>query len=72
MDWTQIETRWAVMARRIRADVKCGRADAFAPARVDVAADGAIRDASPRSVAIKDNIAAAVDTARARSTVASR
>lgn len=25
MDWTQIETKWAVMARRIRADVKCGK-----------------------------------------------
>ncbi len=27
MDWNQIETKWAVMARRIRADVKCGKTD---------------------------------------------
>lgn len=27
MDWDQIEIKWAVMARRIRADVQCGKAD---------------------------------------------
>jgi hypothetical protein len=27
MDWNQIETKWAVMARRIRADVRCGTTD---------------------------------------------
>ena len=27
MDWNQIEIKWAVMARRIRADVQCGKAD---------------------------------------------
>jgi hypothetical protein len=27
MDWKQIETNWAVMARRIRADVHCGIID---------------------------------------------
>jgi len=27
MDWKQIETNWAVMARRIRADVHCGKID---------------------------------------------
>lgn len=27
MDWDQIEKKWAVMARRIRADVQCGKAD---------------------------------------------
>ncbi len=27
MDWNQIETKWAVMARRIRADVRCGKMD---------------------------------------------
>lgn len=24
MDWNQIETKWAEMARRIRADAQCG------------------------------------------------
>lgn len=27
MNWDQIEIKWAVMARRIRADVQCGKAD---------------------------------------------
>lgn len=27
MDWKQIETQWAIMARRIRADVHCGLMD---------------------------------------------
>lgn len=27
MDWDQIESKWAVMARRIRADVRCGTTD---------------------------------------------
>lgn len=27
MDWKQIESNWAVMARRIRADVHCGKID---------------------------------------------
>jgi hypothetical protein len=27
MDWKQIETNWAVMARRIRADAQCGKID---------------------------------------------
>ncbi|MGV8951451.1 MAG: hypothetical protein ACOH2M_10145 [Cypionkella sp.] len=25
MNWEQIEAKWAVMARRVRADVPCGR-----------------------------------------------
>ncbi|WP_223427176.1 hypothetical protein [Tateyamaria pelophila] len=32
MDWDQIEIKWAVMARRIRADVLCGKADDSVPA----------------------------------------
>ncbi len=27
MDWKQIETNWALMARRIRADAQCGVTD---------------------------------------------
>lgn len=27
MDWKQIETKWAEMARRCRADVNCGKVD---------------------------------------------
>lgn len=27
MDWKQIETKWAAMARRCRADVNCGKVD---------------------------------------------
>ena len=27
MDWYQIETKWAAMARRIRADAQCGKTD---------------------------------------------
>jgi hypothetical protein len=27
MDWKQIETNWAAMARRCRADVNCGKVD---------------------------------------------
>ncbi len=27
MEWKQIETKWAAMARRIRADAQCGKVD---------------------------------------------
>lgn len=27
MDWKQIETNWAAMTRRCRADVNCGKVD---------------------------------------------
>lgn len=33
MDWKQIETKWAEMARRIRADVDCGMPDGSAALR---------------------------------------
>lgn len=47
MDWNQIETKWAVMARRIRADVQCGKSDESLVLRRTVHAD----DASGRIIA---------------------
>ena len=41
MDWNQIETKWAVMARRIRADVQCGKTDEAVVLRRTVQADDA-------------------------------
>lgn len=41
MDWNQIETKWAVMARRIRADVQCGKSDEAVVLRRSAHADDA-------------------------------
>jgi len=64
MDWNQIETKWAVMARRIRADVPCGKPDEGLVAlrlgdKVDV----------PKRIVIKGAVAVNIKITQTRSPV---
>ncbi len=61
MDWNQIETKWAVMARRIRADVQCGKTDESMIMRRRRA-----KDDVARKIVAKENAAASTEGAQKR------
>ncbi len=64
MDWTQIETKWAVMARRIRADVPCGKAeDNMVVRRLGG------KDDMPKRIIIKGGVAVSVEITQTRNSV---
>lgn len=64
MDWDQIETKWAVMARRIRADVQCGKLDDSMILRRRRA-----KDEVARRIVAKETVAASAEIAKKRNPV---
>ena len=67
MDWKQIETNWALMARRIRADAQCGVTD-----------DGVVlqrrrvKGEAPKGAAAKKITAMSTESAQKRDPVSPR
>lgn len=67
MDWDQIETKWAAMARRIRADVHCEKTDGGV-----ILQRRAGKVEAAKSVVTKEIAAASTENTRKRSPVSAR
>ncbi len=50
MDWKQIETKWAAMARRISADAACGEINDSAPLERRAGKDEATRNVIAKQI----------------------
>ncbi len=67
MDWKQIETNWAVMARRIRADAQCGLTDDGV-----VLQRRTVKGEATKGVAAKQIAAMSTENAQKRNPVSTR
>ncbi len=67
MDWKQIETKWAEMARRIRADARCGESIDGAGSECRVRKSETTKNVVAKQIAVVSS-----ETSQKRQTVSTR